>query len=102
MIANGKATHAVIGVSVTDTQQNTSIQSTVGATIKAVTANGPAAAAGLAVGDVVTKVENQQITNGTDLVAAIRSFAPNQTITLVYTRAGTSHTVKVTLGTADS
>ncbi len=33
LIANGKATHAVIGVSVTDTQQNTSIQSTVGATI---------------------------------------------------------------------
>ncbi len=102
LIANGKATHAVVGVSVGSAQQSTSIQSTVGATISAVTANGPAAAAGLAVGDVVTKVENQQITNGTDLVAAIRSFAPNQTITVVYTRAGTSHTVKVTLGTADS
>ena len=50
----------------------------------------------------LTSGQIQVITNGTDLVAAIRSFAPNQTITLVYTRAGTSHTVKVTLGTADS
>ena len=50
----------------------------------------------------MTKVENQLITTGTDLVAAIRSFAPGQTITLTYTRGGPSHTVKVTLGTADS
>ena len=82
LIANGKATHAVIGVSVASPASTSqSIQTTVGATISAVTADGPAAKAGLQVGDVVTKVQNQLIVTGTDLVAAIRSFAPGQTVT---------------------
>ena len=103
LIANGKATHAVIGVSVAaDSSQQSSIQTTVGATISAVTADGPAAKAGLQVGDIVTKVENQLIVDGTDLVAAIRSFAPGQTITLTYQRAGATHTAQITLGTAAS
>ena len=66
------------------------------------TANGPAAKAGLQVGDVVTKAGNQLIITGTDLVAAARSFAPGQTITLTYQRGGASHTAQVTLGTATS
>jgi putative serine protease PepD len=101
LIANGKATHAIIGVQVSTSSSQTSIV-TVGATISAVTADGAAAKAGLQVGDVVTKVENQLILANVDLVAAIRSFAPNQTVTLTYTRGGSAHTVKVTLGTASS
>jgi putative serine protease PepD len=96
LIANGKATHAIIGVQVSTSSSQTSIV-TVGATISAVTADGAAAKAGLQVGDVVTKVENQLILANVDLVAAIRSFAPNQTVTLTYTRGGSAHTVKVDL-----
>jgi putative serine protease PepD len=102
LIANGKATHAIIGVSVTSTAQNSSIQTVIGATIGSVTADGPGAKAGLKAGDLVTKVQSQQITTGTDLVAAIRSFAPGQTVKLTYTRGGAATTVNVTLGTADS
>ena len=50
----------------------------------------------------MTKAQNQLIVTGTDLVAAIRSFAPGQTITLTYQRAGASHTTQITLGTAAS
>jgi putative serine protease PepD len=102
LIANGKATHAVIGVSVSDQAQSSSIQTVIGATISGVTANGPAAKAGLQVGDVVTKADTQIILTGIDLVAAARSFAPGQTITLTYQRGGSAHTAQVTLGTATS
>jgi putative serine protease PepD len=103
LIANGKATHAVVGVSVASpTSSSSSIQTTVGATISAVTADGPAAKAGLQVNDVVTKVQSQLIESGTDLVAAIRSFAPGQTVTVTYQRGGTAHTAQITLGTASS
>ena len=99
LIATGKATHAVIGVSVGGTQR---ASTTVGATLSAVTKGGPGDKAGLQVGDVVTKVGNQLITQDSDLVAAIRSFTPGATVDVTYTRAGASHTVKVTTGTAAS
>jgi putative serine protease PepD len=67
-----------------------------------VTKGGPGDKAGLQVGDVVTKVGNQLITQDSDLVAAIRSFTPGATVDVTYTRAGASHTVKVTTGTAAS
>jgi putative serine protease PepD len=102
LITNGKATHAILGVEVAATQQSTSIATTVGAQLSKVTAGGPAAKAGLQVGDLVTKAQTQLIASGTDLVAAIRSFAPNQTITLSYQRVGVTHEVKVTLGSAPS
>jgi putative serine protease PepD len=103
LIANGKATHAVVGVSVSSpASSSSSIQTTIGATISAVTADGPAAKAGLQVNDVVTKVQSQLIESGTDLVAAIRSFAPEQTVTVTYQRGGTAHTAQITLGTASS
>jgi putative serine protease PepD len=74
----------------------------VGAKISAVAADGPAAKAGLQVGDVVTKAGNQLIVTGTDLVAAVRSFAPGQTVSFAYLRSGSSHTIQITLGTATS
>ena len=96
LIATGKATHAVIGVSVTSSQTAT------GATIGSVTANSPGAKAGLKAGDVVTKFNDQLITANIDLVAATRSYAPGTTISLTFTRGGASQTVKITLGTAGS
>jgi putative serine protease PepD len=99
LIATGKATHAVIGVNVGATSANSAVT---GATISSVTANSPAQQAGLAVGDVVTKVNSQLMTESVDLVAAIRSYAPGSKVTLTYTRGGTTHTTEVTLGTAAS
>ncbi|HZE50611.1 MAG TPA: trypsin-like peptidase domain-containing protein [Jatrophihabitantaceae bacterium] len=98
LISTGKATHAVIGVQVAP-QQNSS-QTTAGATLNKVDANSPAAKAGLKAADVVTRVNTQRIDDADALIAAIRSHAPGEKVSLTYTRAGQSKTVSVTLGSA--
>jgi putative serine protease PepD len=98
LITTGKATHAVLGVEV---QSSTSTTST-GAVLHAVTKGGSAASAGLQAGDVVTAVDGVRISEGDDLIAAIRSHAVKDSVTITYTRGGTSHTVKVTLSSAES
>ncbi|HEY7048293.1 MAG TPA: trypsin-like peptidase domain-containing protein [Jatrophihabitantaceae bacterium] len=98
LIKTGKATHAVIGVSVSS-QQNGS-QSKPGAPIESVDANSPAAKAGLEQGDVVTRVNTQRIDDADSLIAAIRSHAPGEKVSLTYTRGSQSTTVQVTLGSA--
>jgi putative serine protease PepD len=94
LISTGKATHAVIGVKVSS-QQNSS---TTGATLNSVDANSPAAKAGLKAGDVVTKVDNQRIDNADALIAAVRSHAPGEKVSVTYLRNGQSNTVQITLG----
>ncbi|SOD70892.1 putative serine protease PepD [Jatrophihabitans sp. GAS493] len=106
LITSGKATHAVIGVTVQgaasgSSAQGSSTPTVIGATIQDVTAKGPAAAAGLKSGDVVTGVDSQRIDDADSLIAAIRSHAPGDTVELTYTRGGgAAQTAKVTLGTA--
>ncbi len=101
LIANGKATHAYLGVSVSD-QQSTAADAPVGAVIKEVTPGSPAADAGLKAGDVVTELGGQRIDSSNALVAAVRSHAPNTSVSLTYVRDGKSTTINVTLGSQDS
>jgi len=99
LIANGKATHAVLGVSVSNptTQSNTT-----GVPLRAVTAGGVADKAGLKVGDLVTKVDDQQVGTADALIAAVRSHAPGDQVKVSYLRGGNPATVTVTLGSSDS
>jgi putative serine protease PepD len=93
LIARGTATHASLGVQVVDDP------SVHGARIVAVTDGGPAAAAGLPAGAVVSKVDNRVITSSDALVAAVRSVAPGDKMTLTYVdSSGASRTAQVTLG----
>jgi putative serine protease PepD len=98
LITTGKATHAVLGVEVSSSTSATST----GATLRSVTAGGVAASAGLRAGDVVTKVDSVRISEGDDLIAAIRAHAVKESVTITYTRAGAVHTAKVTLTSATS
>lgn len=100
LIANGKATHAVLGVEVGGTS-NTS-QSTVGVPLHSVTSGGVAAKAGLKTGDIVTQVDDQRVGSSDALIAAVRSHAPGDQVKISYTRGGTSAVVTVTLGSSDS
>jgi putative serine protease PepD len=78
LIAAGKASHGSLGVQLgTDASIH-------GAPIVGVTSGGPAAAAGLAPGSVVTKVDHQVIDNADALVAAVQTKAPGDTVTLDY------------------
>jgi putative serine protease PepD len=102
LIANGKATHALLGISVGDQNLNGTATGSVGALVKDVSAGGPADKAGLKNGDVVTELDGQRIDTSDALVAAVRSHAPNTEVSLTYLRNGESKTVQVTLGEQSS
>ena len=95
LIQNGTASHASLGVQVGN-------DATVdGAKIVDVTSGGAAAAAGLPSGVVVTKVDDRVIGSADALVAAVRSKAPGDQVTLTYLDpSGKPQTVQVTLGKA--
>jgi putative serine protease PepD len=96
LISNGTATHASLGVQVSN---DATIN---GAKIMEVTPGGAAANAGLPSGAVVTKLDDRVINSADALVAAVRSKAPGDTVTLAFTdAAGGSKTVDVALGKAD-
>ncbi|BBZ31935.1 S1C family serine protease [Mycolicibacterium confluentis] len=95
LIATGTASHASLGVQVSnDTSSN-------GAKIVEVTPGGAASGAGLPSGVVVTKVNDRVIASADALVAAVRSKAPGDTITLTYVgESGEPVSLQVTLGKA--
>jgi len=95
LIQTGTATHASLGVQVSnDATVN-------GAKIMEVVSGGAAAQAGLPSGAVVTKLDDRVISSADALVAAVRSKAPGDTVTLTYSDpSGASKTVQVTLGQA--
>ena len=99
IIDSGKATHAVLGASVSDATDSSS-QIPTGAQIAQITAGGGAEAAGLQDGDVITKLGNQSVESADALIAAVRSATPNGQTDVTYVRDGASSTVTVTLGSA--
>ncbi|MEV4310758.1 trypsin-like peptidase domain-containing protein [Actinocrispum sp. NPDC049592] len=92
IVKTGKATQTVLGVKVQTPQDGT----TNGAQVTEVTPNSAAQAAGLAVGDLVTKMDDRRIDTSDALVAAVRSKAPGDKVTL--TIGNGTKTVQVTLG----
>jgi putative serine protease PepD len=95
LIQNGSASHASLGVQVGN---DSGVD---GAKIVEVTGGGAAAAAGLPSGVVVTKVDDRVIGSADALVAAVRSKAPGDKVTLTYLdTSGKPQTVQVTLGKA--
>ena len=96
LVKNGTASHASLGVQVGNDGASD------GARIIEVTDGGAAAAAGLPSGVVVTKVDDRVISSADALVAAVRSKAPGEAVTLTYLDpAGKPQTVQVTLGKAE-
>ncbi|MGW6393148.1 S1C family serine protease [Streptomyces sp. NPDC055103] len=102
LINTGKATHPVIGVSL-DMQFNGD-GARVGEKGKdgaaSVTPGGPAAAAGLRPGDVITKVDGQRVHNGEELIVKIRAHRPGDKLRLTLTRDGKELTKTLTLGSS--
>ena len=99
LITSGKATHAYLGV-----QAGTSGTAPTpgsGAPVASVEEGGPAAAAGLKAGDVVVKIDDRVIDASDELVAAVRSYAPGEKVTLTVRRGGEEQTLTVTLGSDD-
>ena len=91
IIQTGTSTTPVIGVQLDMTFTDD------GAKIATVTEGGPSQAAGVEVGDIVTKIDGSPVADATALIVAIRSHAPGDTVTLTIDRGGKTVTVPITL-----
>jgi putative serine protease PepD len=94
LIATGSASHGFLGAQLTDDPNGG------GARVVEVASGGPAAAAGVPTGALVTKVNDQLVSNADGLVAAAHSKAPGTTIDLSYLDpSGNARNAQVLLGT---
>ena len=89
LIATGKAEHAYLGVAVETVEG--------GATVTEVRPGTPAAEAGLQSGDTITTVDGKEIASGDELTSAIGSKKPGDSVSITYTRGGSTHSVDVQL-----
>ncbi|PRY49111.1 putative serine protease PepD [Knoellia remsis] len=102
LIADGKAEHAYLGVSVLDGTASDGSATRAGAKLQSVSPNTPAAKAGLKTGDVVTAVNDESVDSSESLVAHIREYAVGDKVTVTLLRDGKSQDVAVTLEAAPS
>ena len=99
LIQTGHATHPYLGFSA-DTITSAAAKASgrvPGALITILDPGGPAATAGLAVGDIVTKIGDQPITTANQLLDAARSHHVGDRLTLTYLRAGRLATAQMSL-----
>ncbi|WP_082943650.1 trypsin-like peptidase domain-containing protein [Mycobacterium sp. 1274761.0] len=97
LVSTGTVTHASLGVQLTQAAGGR------GAAVAQVVSGGPAAAAGVPDGVLITQVDDRPIDDADALVAAVRSKAPGDTVTLTYTDgSGAAQTARVTLGEAQT
>ena len=90
-LAAGEAVdHAYLGVSLEDGGQ--------GPRVAAVSDGGPAAKAGVQVGDVITAIGGQTVRSADDLRGEIDNLQVGKRVTLTVERSGTEHQLSVTLG----
>ena len=119
IIASGSVEHAYLGVGVASLSESVAGELGVpaGAMVTEVREGTPAAEAGLRAaagsamvdgqsyptgGDVITAVDGAAITDGASLQSAIDAKRPGDTVSITYTRDGSSTTVQVSLGTRPS
>ncbi len=65
-----------------------------------ITPDSPADQAGLAVGDILLRVDDTPVTSTDELNSALNSYAPGDEVTLTVYRSGKEYSVSVTLGEA--
>ncbi len=99
IIEKGYYSKPYFGVGVVDVSREYQIYGLPqGAAIQTITEGGPAEAAGLQVGDIITKVGDTEITSRTDLTTIIGRCKIGDTIHLTVYRQGQTLEVAVTIG----
>ncbi len=81
-----------------DTAASLGLGEAKGALVSEVTANGPAAAAGIKTQDTIVSVNAEKIADSRDLARKIAEFAPDTTVDVKVWRGNGEQTVKVKLG----
>lgn len=106
IIAGEPVLHAYIGLSAQSvTPQNASragLLVTQGAYVASVTDGGPAAKAGIKEGDVIVKIDDQDIVSADGLILAVRSYEPGDTVKVTVVRGDEEKTFDVELGTDEA
>jgi putative serine protease PepD len=92
LIAGRTIQHAYLGVAVGDSSSGS------GAQVGTVRAASPAASAGLKVGDVITAIDGNKVTNADQLTAVVSAHHPGDTLHLTVTRNGSTLDLKAELG----
>jgi S1-C subfamily serine protease len=95
LIKDGKVTHADIGINASSTVTGSA---TMGAQVKNVAPNGPAAAAGIKEGDVITKIGDRPVRDSAELTVAVRNHDVGEVVPVQLARGGALLVVDVTLG----
>jgi serine protease Do len=102
IIKNGKVEHGYLGISMNDvTPENASffnLQDANGAIVAQVTPDSPASRGGLQRGDVIMRVNDAKVVNGSTLQVAVSEMAPGTKITLGVIRNGKPETLSLTVG----
>jgi serine protease Do len=101
LIRDGKVKHGYMGIGISDvTPENAKffhVDNNEGALVSQVEASSPAAKAGLKVGDVITELDGQKVTDASQLQIEVGQKHPGSTIKLQVLRDGKSVSVPVTL-----
>jgi S1-C subfamily serine protease len=101
LLTHGKAEHSFIGLSPADITAQIAEQlhlpDTAGVLVLSTVRNGPADKAGLRAGDVLLSLEGQKLNAPEDLLAALRSKSPGQTVNIEYRRNTDTREAKLTL-----
>jgi serine protease DegQ len=102
LLRSGRAQHAYLGIQpaplTPDIAQELGVDQTEGVVVLAVTADGPAAAAGLQPGDIIVSIGGTPTPTVSDLYAALRRHEPGEKVEVRVLRGGDEQTVTVTLG----
>jgi putative serine protease PepD len=103
IIATGKVTHAFIGLQAEPLPASaTGENGTQGLGVVAIVAGGPAANAGLRVGDVITSIGGQAATSADQLIAVTLAKRAGQQVEIGYERNGSRATATITLAARPS
>ncbi len=101
IISTGRAAHSYIGVGTrtvtSQLQQQFGLSRASGVFVAEVTAGGPAAKAGIQQGDIIFKVDDEDMVESSDLLMAVRDKQPGEEVQVMVDREGRELTITVTL-----
>jgi serine protease Do len=101
LIKYGKVTHGYMGIGISDVTPDNSkffnMSKAVGAVVTQVEPDSPGAKAGLKVGDVITQLDGQEVSDAGGLQVVVGQKDPGNTIHLQVMRDGKNVTIPVTL-----
>ena len=106
ILAGETPVHPYVGVTLTSVDALSALQSdssvTEGAQVVSVTEGSPAEEAGIEEGDIITMVDDTEITSADSLIIAVRTYDVGDTVTFTLVRDSTEMTVEVTLGSDEA